>query len=138
MKEFKNMTENQILDFLEANADDITEGAYMKPLSEDELTEIKDRFVKDSIALAFNQEELKRITDEFKVEKIKPFQTGIETDRNTLKLGKLASQGRLYTLRNFEESEVVVYDSFGSVIETRRMRPTEKQGTVFQMISKTA
>jgi len=137
MKQFEQMTPNQILDFLENNADDITEGAYMKPLSEDELTEIKDRFVQDSITLAHNQEELKNITDEFKAKNIKPLITGIDTDRNTLKLGKLASQGRLYTLRNFDEGEVVVYDANGAIIDRRRMRPTERQTTIVQM-NKTA
>lgn len=133
MKQFEQMTPNQILNFLENNADEITEGAYMKPLSEDDRAEIKDRFVQDSITLAHNQEELKAFNESFKAEKIKPLALQLDTDRNTLKLGKLASNGRLYTLRNFDESEVVVYDVNGSIIERRRMRPNEKQATVFHM-----
>lgn len=133
MKQFDLMSPQEIAQFLETNADEITEGSYMKPLSEDEIAEIKDRFVQDSIQLAHNQEELKRITDEFKAENIKPISTQLETDRNTLKLKKLACNGRLYILRDWESSEVVTYDVNGHEIDRRRMRPNERQATIRSM-----
>jgi hypothetical protein len=135
---FEKMSPNQIMDFLEANADDITEQFYMKPLSVDEIEEVKDRFINDSIQLQQNQEELKAIKEQYALTKIKPLQSNLENDRGILKTGKIGVTGRLYTLRNFEDNMVVTYDVNGSIISERRMTPSDKQLNVFKIERKTA
>ena len=130
---FSQMTANQILDWLEAHSDSVDESHYMRPLSSDEQEEYRSAFITESIQLKANEEELAAYVKSFKAQKINGLKEAVNRTRDILKTGKLAQNGRLYTVRDFDTNMLYVYDVNGNEISNRRLLPNERQGVIFKV-----
>ena len=50
-----------------------------------------------------------------------------------IKTKQATVEGKLYHMPNHVDSMMEIYDSEGVLISTRRLRPEEKQGTIFSL-----
>ena len=70
---FKSLSNSERIDLLESNADNISEGEYIKPLTEEELTSERKRLTELSIEQSLIMEDFKNIKRQFK-DKLNPLQ----------------------------------------------------------------
>lgn len=133
MKQFQpGLQPKERLRILEENAAKAEETTYQRPLSEEELSVKREKHIDNSIQLNIKAEELGVIKEQYKKEmsplldENKGLLTEIKTRQATVK-------GRLFYMPNFEDSMMEVYDEDGLLVTSRRLRPDEKQGTIFQM-----
>lgn len=115
---------------LQEHASKIDQTTYQKPLSADELALRREDFVDNCEKLGKFEDELKAIKDDYKL-KTEPL-----TRINKILLGEIKTRqttvdGILYRLANQDEGMMETYDADGFLVETRRLRPEEKQARLF-------
>lgn len=133
MKQFMpDSTPKERLMMLQENAAKVEQTTYQRVLSPDELAARREDLADNCIKLNQQEDELKEIKDSFKAvmdplkAKNKCLLTEIKTKQSTV-------DGTLYHLANHEDGMMETYDSEGLLISSRRLRPEEKQGTIFQL-----
>jgi len=124
--------EHMRLQALTDSADSIETTTYYKPLTQDELDGKRELYFDNQIKLSGFSEELADIKAGFK-DKMKPLQ-----QENTILLTEVKTKqseinGTLYHLANHDTGFMETYNENAELISTRRLRPTEKQKTVFQI-----
>ena len=62
-----------------------------------------------------------------------PLNTANKTLLTEIKTKQTTVDGTLYHMANHEEGWMETYDHDGMLIATRRLRPEEKQGTIFSL-----
>jgi len=124
------------LQTLQDTADKVEETNYYVPLSHEQLDIKREGLADNAIKLSEIEDELKEIKDDFKL-KIDPLKTIHKNLLTEIKTKQEFKSGKLYHLANHESGYMETYDETGILIGTRRLRPDEKQKTVFS-ISKTA
>lgn len=117
---------------MQENAAKIDQTTYQKPLTEDELAERRETLADNCIKLNTKEDELKEIKDAFKAE-MDPLKMINKRVLTEIKTKQTTVEGNLYHLQNFEDDMMEIYDSEGFMISSRRLRPEEKQGTVFSL-----
>ncbi|MFT3679468.1 MAG: hypothetical protein QM791_04295 [Ferruginibacter sp.] len=110
----------------------VEETKYQKPLSEDELAARRESLADDCIKLNQLEDELKEVKDEYK-DKMDPLKLANKKRLEEIKTKQTTVDGVLYHIPDFEESMMETYDGEGELVSSRRLRPEEKQGNVFQM-----
>ena len=115
---------------LSDNADSMEEVGYMKPFSSDEMETMKDRLSKVVIDINDIEEEKKTANDEFKLRK-KPLETEKQTLLENIKNKSEYVVEDCYKFIDHEEGMVGMYNSEGQLIESRPIRPDERQITMF-------
>jgi hypothetical protein len=118
--------------FFQNNALKIDEGNYVKNLTADEIFTRKDTLAESSIKLSDLNEKLDEIKKEYKV-KMKPFKDEIAVLLTEIRHGQTIINGNLYHLANHDEGILESYNSEGEFIGSRKLRPDERQGGVFQL-----
>lgn len=118
---------------LSDNADSMEEVGYMKPFSPDEMETMKDRLSKVVIDINDIEEEKKAANDEFKLRK-KPLETEKQTLLENIKNKSEYVVEDCYKFIDQEEGMVGMYNSEGQLIESRPIRPEERQTTLFQQL----
>lgn len=119
-------------DFLESNADAVENMGYMKSFDPDQMQELKDILSDASIRRATLLEELDEIKRQYK-EKLKPLNEEIEGVLTNIKEGAEFVQEDCYKFIDHEEGMVGYYNKFGDLISTRRIKPDERQKTIFSL-----
>lgn len=124
--ELKNLTpENRAL-VIETEAISSENTKYMKPLTPDELTLMKDDFSKIAVQKAILEDELRRIKDDFKL-KLQPLADRLGEIIFGLKYSAVEMSGKLFLIPDFENRTIHYVDEAGNVINTRIMKPEERQ-----------
>lgn len=121
---------------LRDNADSSEEIGYMKSFTEEEILAMKDDLAEISIEINDIEIEKKEIAAEFK-HKLEPL---VDQKKETLKSIKNKAQyvkELCYKMIDQEEQMVTYYNSIGEIVESRRIRPDEKQLKIFTLKSGT-
>ena len=123
---FKDMSPQERVQMLSDNAERRESFTYLKDLTPDEVTELKDEFTSESILLAKLEEEKKAIMDEFKA-KIKPVKKEMARMISLLRTRSEEVEESVYLLADQEEGMMGYYNAQGELVNQRRLRQNEKQ-----------
>lgn len=133
MKQFMpEATEKDRLMILQESAAKIEQTTYQKTLSADELAARREDLADDCIKLNQFEDELKEVKDDFKA-KMDPLKSANKIRLTEIKTKQTTVDGTLFHLANYEDGMMETYDHEGMMISSRRLRPEEKQGTIFSM-----
>lgn len=121
--------------FLEDNADKVEETSYYRPLTEDDLHDRREVLADNSIKISELTDEKKAMTDEFKG-KMNPLINANKKLLKDIKSRQEEVDGILYHVRNYDSGFMETYDDSGAIVATRKLRPNEKQNTIFNIAAK--
>lgn len=126
------LTPKERLMLLQENAAKVEQTTYQKPLTPDELAVRREDLADNCIKLNQFDDELKEVKDDFKL-KMDPLKTNNKTLLTEIKTKQSTVDGILYHMPNHDEGIMETYDSEGFFLSSRRLRPEEKQGSIFQL-----
>lgn len=133
MKQFQpGITQKERTMLLQENAAKVEQTTYQRVLSPDELAARREDLADNCIKLNQFEDELKVVKDDFKV-KMDPLKVKNKTLLTEIKTKQSTCDGILYHMANHDEGMMETYDSEGYLISTRRLRPDEKQGSIFSL-----
>ncbi len=137
MKQFMpELTAKERLMILQENAAKVEQTTYHKALTEEERGIKKDILTENSIKL-FDLEEEKKEAVKLWKDKIDPLKKENSLLLSEIRTGQTKVDGTLFHLANHDDGMMETYDNDGYLISSRRLRPEEKQATIFSL-SKTA
>ncbi len=117
---------------MQENAAKIEQTTYQKPLSADELAARREDLADNCIKLNQFEDELKAVKDGFKLT-MDPLKTINKTLLTEIKTKQSTFDGTLFHMASHEDGMMETYDNDGYLISSRRLRPEEKQGTIFSL-----
>lgn len=122
--------------FLANNAERREHISYFKRLEPEEQTTLKDELSEVSIDLDKQEEAKKAVTAEYNDE-IK----GLKKRRSKI-LKVIREKGEqvnedCYVMHDHENNEVGFYNGLGNLVDSRPMKPAERQQTIFTAITRT-
>jgi hypothetical protein len=125
----KQMEKKLNAELLADNADQIIEKDYVMPISDEEISQTKDKVVENAIQLSKLEQEKKEAIAGFK-SLIKPIK-----EENSILLGELKYKvkdyfGKVFVMVDQQEALVGEYTQRGELISTRPIRPSERQMTI--------
>ena len=133
MKQFMpNATAKERLMAMQESASKVEQTTYQKVLTPDELAARREDLADDCIKLNQFEDELKEIKDDFK-SRMDPLKMANKARLTEIKTKQSSTDGTLYHIANHEDSMMETFDSEGLLISSRRLRPEEKQGTIFSL-----
>jgi hypothetical protein len=112
------------------NCEGVEEKTYTKRLTEDELQEKNQQFIDANINIDKADETLSQAKHEHK-SIVKPLKDERKHLLRTVKTKHEEITGPLYRLANHADGMIDYVDLSGNIIESRRMKPEEKQGRMF-------
>ena len=134
LKQFMpELTPKERLIILEQNADQIDVTTYQKPLTEEALADKKDVLTENSIALFDLEEEKKEAVKVYK-DKIDPIKKQNNKLLTEIRTGQETVTGKLFMMANFDDGMMETYDADGFLVESRRLKATEKQGNLLKKV----
>jgi hypothetical protein len=104
----------------------VEENRYVKPLSNDEMTIMKDEFTQTAIQKAMIDDEFAQVKSDFKA-RIEPLNTKISECLYALKHKAVEIKGKVYMLADYDNKMMHTVDAEGNVINSRLMKPEERQ-----------
>lgn len=133
---FQDEPKEKRAQMLSDNAESIEEIGYMKSFTEEEILSMKDDLAEVSIDINEIEIEKKDIAAEFK-HRLEPL-----TDQKKDILTKIKNKAEFvkeecYKFIDYDDQMVTYYNRLGQVVESRRMRPDEKQLKIFTLKSGT-
>lgn len=133
---FQDVPVEQRVQLLADNCDDRDETSYMKVLTQEELDIKRETLAENMITFYGLEEELKEIKEGFKL-KMDPLKDANREICSQVKTGKEEVKGILFHFADHEESVMNTYDERGEFVQSRRLKPEEKQGKLFIAHGKT-
>ena len=121
---------NERLAALRNHCDKSEQTTYYRDLSGDEIDAKCAKLVDNLIQVSGFEEELDTIKEEFK-DKIKPLTTANKKLQVEVKTRKEQVEGTLFHIANYDDGMMETYDEDGQLLQTRRLRPDEKQAKLF-------
>jgi hypothetical protein len=113
-------------------ASKVEQTTYQKVLTPDELAARREDLADDCIKINQLEDELKEIKDSYKA-KMDPLKSANKERLTEIKTKQSTIDGTIYHIPDHETSMMETYDSEGMLVSSRRLRPEEKQGNVFQL-----
>jgi hypothetical protein len=98
---------------------------YQRPLTESELTVIKDELCQALIKKGVKEEELEKIKEEFK-NIFKPLDRQIKATITQIKNRSVTEEGIVYLVDDQDTKMMYYYDVNGILLSSRRLLPEEK------------
>jgi hypothetical protein len=117
---------------MQENASKVEQTTYQKVLSPDELAARREDLADDCIKLNQFEDELKEVKDDFKT-KMDPLKAANKVRLAEIKTKQSTVDGTLYHMADHDNGIMEIYDSEGVFVSSRRLRPEEKQGTMFKL-----
>lgn len=117
---------------MQENAAKVEVTTYQKSLTDEELAARREDLADNCIKLNQFEDELKEVKDDFK-SKMDPFKLSNKLLLTEIKTKQSTVDGTLYHMAHHEDRMMETYDSEGLLIGSRRLRPDEKQGTIFSL-----
>lgn len=117
---------------LQENASKVEQTTYQKTLTPEELAARREDLADDCIKLNQFEDELKDVKDDYKL-KMDPLKAANKIRLTEIKTKQSTTDGTLYHIANYPESIMETYDSEGLFVSSRRLRPEEKQGNIFNL-----
>lgn len=125
-------TPKERLMIMQENAAKVEQTTYQKALTPDELAARREDLADDCIKLNQFEDELKEIKDDFK-DKMDPLKLANKKRLTEIKTKQTTVDGTLFHMANHTDSVMETYDGEGMFVSSRRLRPEEKQGTIFNL-----
>lgn len=123
---FPELSGRDLIDNLQANADDAEDRTYYVPLSEEEIIELKDKFANLSIKLAKIEERKKMAMDEFKLE-MAPLVEEKGIILNEIKMGAREEEGIVFKFVDYDQAMVGFYNQQGILVDSRPAMQDERR-----------
>lgn len=120
------------LAMLQDNATKTEQTSYQKTLTPDELAQRREDLADNCIKLNKLEDDLKEVKDDFKTE-MDPLKNKNKVLLSEIKTKQTTAEGALYHLANHDDGMMEIYDAEGFLIESRRLRPEEKQASIFSL-----
>lgn len=127
-----NMSAKDKLDNLQAMAHSTEETSYFKVLTQEELDERRETLTENYIKISDLEAEKKQVTENIKAQQ-KPMQVENMELLTTLKTKSERIEGVLYHVDDQESGMMNSYDVNGEFISSRRLKPNERQGSMFKL-----
>jgi len=117
---------------MQENAAKIEQTTYQKPLTPEELAARREDLADNCIKLNKFEDELKEVKDDFKF-KMDPLKVHNKRLLTEIKTKQTEVEGTLFHMANHDDGMMETYDNDGYLVASRRLRPEEKQGALFQL-----
>jgi hypothetical protein len=127
-----DLSPKERLSIMQENAAKIEQTGYQKPLTPEELAARREDLADNCIKLNKFEDELKEVKDSFKLQ-MDPLKITNKKLLTEIKTKQTEIDGTLFHMANHDDGMMEVYDNDGYLISSRRLRPEEKQGNVFQL-----
>jgi hypothetical protein len=122
----KDLSEEDRQSVLQGESLTVEEHAYMKPLTQDELSIKKDELANAAILKAVIEDELAQIKAQYK-DKIEPLREIVNKSIEAIKNKAIEVKGNVYKLADYDNQMIHMVDPLGNVLSSRRMLPEERQ-----------
>lgn len=126
---FENETAQAKVDTLEAVAYSVKEEGYTKILNEVEITQRREELSDICIEINDIEEEKKEVVSTFK-ERLKLPKEDRSALLASIKHKSEFKRGHLYYVDDQENGFMYIFDTKGECIESRKLKPNEKQGKI--------
>lgn len=123
--------ENRLL-ILQQNADEIEETTYFKTLTPDELDVKREQLTDNCISLSQFEDIKKDFLSDMKI-KTDPLIKANKYLLIEIKNRHAEVKGRVFHMANYEAGYMESFNEAGELIASRRLRPDEKQPTIFNI-----
>lgn len=121
---FQDLSPEERIEMLDAQADEVTEEQYLRPYEQYELEEKREEYVKMSIQM----EQIKQEEDDFRAEmkeRKDPLTKEMKRVLGNIKQGGENVRGKLYKIVNQEERTTGYYNEDGLCVSQRKALPSE-------------
>lgn len=122
----KDLSHSDRMNVLESENTGMEDQTYIKPLTDQEASILKDELVQNFITKGFMDDEFSEMKAEYK-EKVDPIKEAISEAIASLKTKTTTQSGKVYKLADFENKMIHFVDVAGNVINSRMMKPEERQ-----------
>jgi hypothetical protein len=99
---------------------------FMKPLEETELAALKDELAQTAIKRSMLEDEMATVMEDYKA-RIKPLKEKFAETLDAIKLKAVDALGTVYLMQDFDNQMIHYVSEDGTVINSRRMKPEERQ-----------
>lgn len=118
-----------IADMLRNIADEVITEGYQRDLEPEEIQQAKDSYAEESLEYFKLKNELIGIAAEYK-NRMKPHEDEMYKQLDLIRNRAVADEGELFKIIEHSEQMVGFYDSRGFLVNSRRIRPEERQTTL--------
>lgn len=132
-----NEPPDEIKRILVDNAEGMETMTVQERLNEDELNAFREQLSENMLAIGKQDELLELAKTEHKAS-VKPLKLEVKNILSILKSEHKQSEQPVYRMPNFDTGMMEFVNLEGNVVSTRRLKPEEKQGTVFGGLRKAA
>jgi hypothetical protein len=122
----KDLSTEERRSVLEGESIGEEEQSYMRPLSDQELADMKTEFSSAAIDKAVVEEEFKQVKDQYK-SKLKPYNESIVRAMAAIKNRAIWTSGVVFKLPDYDNKMIHIVNADGVVINSRMMKPEERQ-----------
>lgn len=127
-----SLSKSERIQNLEAMAYAIEEGKYFKKLSAEEIEQKREIFTENVIQISDLNDKKKELINEIKNE-IKPLSVENKSLMESIRTKQEEVEGKIYLVDDQENGMMHSYDEMGELINSRRLRPNEKQTSIFSI-----
>lgn len=127
-----SLSKSERIQNLEAMAYAIEEGKYFKKLSAEEIDQKREIFTENVIQISDLNDKKKELINEIKNE-IKPLSVENKSLMESIRTKQEEVEGKIYLVDDQENGMMHSYDEMGELINSRRLRPNEKQTSIFSI-----
>lgn len=121
------MSKKEIVDMLQSNSLQVTQGTYYKPLTDDEIR-LRQQDFEIAIRSIWDINERKQNYLKEIKEEIEPLQHTAKQLSHEIKHRQVEADGRLFhIISNSDDTKVDVYNENGEYLFTRQLTPTERK-----------
>lgn len=120
------------LQALKDSAEKVESFTYPKPLSDDDLSLLKDEMVKDSVKLAKLEDEKKDFNTNHK-SKVKPLKQSFAVTLNKLRNKVDEVTEEVYLLADQDNGMMGYYNADGKLVHVRVLKPEERQHRIIDI-----
>ena len=121
---FSDLSPEERIEMLDAQADEVTEEQYLRPYEQYELNEKREEYVKMSLQM----EQIKQEEDDFRAEmkeRKDPLTQEMKRVLGNIKQGGENVRGKLYKIVNQDERTTGYYNEDGLCVSQRKALPSE-------------
>lgn len=129
---YQDLPPEKRIQILEDNAYKVEEGKYSKKLNEDELNLKREALTDNYILLNDLEDQKKAFVDTIKLQQ-KPLIDENKELLQEVKTGVTIQDGILYLHDDQEAGMMHIYNELGEWIDSRRLRPDERQTNIFSI-----
>lgn len=125
-----NQDQRKVL--LEDNAFKVEQTEFLRPLTTEELDLRRETLAENCIQYSELEDSKKIAMEGFKMQ-MDPINKANKILLSEIKTRQAKFEGLVYHIANHDTGMMEIYDSNGELISSRRLRPEEKQQTIFPL-----